>query len=109
MHLTMQVETAFDETPSSKRCKAHGWGVVNQSTQKSTITGTVTDVERGTPLIGVYSTLCESENTVQTDNVRNYTMETTFVCLSTFEFSLEGYVTQSIEGKRRSSSKCKTA
>ena len=93
-----EVETSLDdETPSSRRRKAREWGVVYQSTQKSTVTGTVRDAESGAPLLNAYVTLVESENTVQTDAAGNYTMETSFVGIGTFEFSLEGYVSQSIE------------
>lgn len=93
-----EVETSLDdETPSSRRRKAREWGVVYQSTQKSTIKGTLTDAETGAPLMNAYITLRESENTVQTDAGGNYTMETTFVGIGTFEFSLEGYVTLSLE------------
>ena len=93
-----EVETAFDdETPSSKRRKAREWGVVYQSTQKTTITGSVTNAENEAPLAGAFVTLKESENTVQTDISGNYTMETSFVGIGTMEFVLEGYATQSIE------------
>jgi len=92
-----EVETAFDdETPSSKRRKAREWGVVYHSTQKTTITGTVTDIVTTLPLANVNVILLESENTVQTDISGNYKMETTFVGEGILQFSLDGYATQTI-------------
>ena len=92
-----EVETAFDdETPSSKRRKAREWGVVYHSTQKTIITGNVTDIVTTLPLANVNVILLESENTVQTDISGNYKMETTFVGEGILQFSLDDYATQTI-------------
>jgi hypothetical protein len=92
-----EVETAFDDEPiESKRRKAREWGVVYVSTQKATITGTVTDAATGNPLQDVDIALIESCDIVQTLVGGTYALSTSFTGAGTLEFSLEGYETQTI-------------
>ncbi|MFC2092329.1 carboxypeptidase-like regulatory domain-containing protein [Bacteroidota bacterium] len=92
-----EVETAFDDEPiESKRRKAREWGVVYVSTQKATITGTVTDAATGNPLQGVDVALIESGDIVQTLVGGTYALSTSFTGAGTLVFSLEGYETQTI-------------
>jgi len=92
-----EVETFFnEETIESKRRKAREWGVVYVSTQKSTISGKITDAATGLPLMNVNVALLESDNIVQTDISGKYTLSTTYTGTGTLEFTLDTYVTQTI-------------
>jgi hypothetical protein len=92
-----EVETAFNDEPiESKRRKAHEWGVVYVSTQKTTFTGTVTDAATGNPLQNVNVALVESGDIVQTLPDGTYTLSTIFTGEGTLEFALEGYETQTL-------------
>lgn len=90
-----EVETFYnqEETPSKRR-HAREWGVVYVSTQKATITGTVTQSIDDSPLANVNVALIESEEIVQTDANGNYKLTTVFTGAGTLEFALEGYVTK---------------
>jgi len=92
-----EVETAFNDEPiESKRRKAREWGVVYVSTQKATITGTVTDAATGNPLQGVDVALIESGDIVQILANGTYALSTSFTGAGTLEFALEGYETKTI-------------
>ncbi|MFA7359680.1 MAG: carboxypeptidase-like regulatory domain-containing protein [Candidatus Kapaibacterium sp.] len=90
-----EVETFYNQDPPpSKRRYAREWGVAYVSTQKATITGTVTKAADDTPLAGVNVALIESEDIVKTDSDGKYKLTTVFTGEGTLEFSLEGYATQ---------------
>lgn len=63
---------------------------------KSTINGTVINAVSAEPLANVNVALLESDNIVQTGPDGKYTLVTTHTGAGTLEFSLDGYITQTI-------------
>lgn len=92
-----EVETSYNDEPiESKRRHSREWGVVYISTRSATISGTVTNQDTGNPIELVNVALLETGNIIQTDAHGKYTLVTNFAGEGNLEFTLDGFVPQTI-------------